>query len=69
MLEEWTKKASDVYHDVTLIADDLLAYDCLTENKTANMAWDVARYEHMLRLRQAALDAARKAWADYILVR
>lgn len=31
--------------------------------------WSDSRYEHVMKLRQAALKAARDLWADYILVR
>ncbi|NXE30705.1 GT251 galactosyltransferase, partial [Ardeotis kori] len=29
--------------------------------------WSPSRYEHVMRLRQAALEAARASWADYLL--
>ncbi|NWZ97409.1 GT251 galactosyltransferase, partial [Nesospiza acunhae] len=29
--------------------------------------WSPARYEHLMRLRQEALEAARAMWADYLL--
>ncbi|NXF65483.1 GT251 galactosyltransferase, partial [Ciccaba nigrolineata] len=31
--------------------------------------WSPSRYEHVMKLRQAALDSARASWADYLLVR
>lgn len=30
--------------------------------------WNNLRYEHVMKLRQAALDTAREIWADYLLV-
>jgi len=30
--------------------------------------WPNSRYEYVMKLKQAALDFARKRWADYILV-
>lgn len=30
--------------------------------------WSDSRYEHVMKLRQAALKSARDMWADYILV-
>lgn len=30
--------------------------------------WSPSRYEHVMRLRQEALEAARAMWADYLLV-
>lgn len=31
--------------------------------------WSPSRYEHVMKLRQAALESARANWADYLLVR
>lgn len=31
--------------------------------------WSPGRYEHVMRLRQEALEAARALWADFLLVR
>lgn len=31
--------------------------------------WPPSRYEHVMKLRQAALESARAMWADYLLVR
>lgn len=31
--------------------------------------WPPSRFNHLLKLRQAALKAARERWADYIFVR
>lgn len=31
--------------------------------------WPNSRYEYVMKLKQAALNFARKRWADYILVR
>lgn len=31
--------------------------------------WPPSRFNHVLKLRQAVLKAARERWADYILVR
>lgn len=30
--------------------------------------WNNLRYEHVMKLRQAALETAREIWADYFLV-
>lgn len=30
--------------------------------------WNNLRYEHVMKLRQAALETAREIWADYLLV-
>lgn len=31
--------------------------------------WPPSRFNHVMKLRQAALKAAKERWADYILVR
>lgn len=37
-------------------------------DETGPKHWNNLRYEHVMKLRQAALDTAREIWADYILV-
>lgn len=37
--------------------------------ETGPKHWNNLRYEHVMKLRQAALDTAREIWADYLLVR
>lgn len=36
--------------------------------ETGPKHWNNLRYEHVMKLRQAALDTAREIWADYLLV-
>lgn len=38
-------------------------------DETGPKHWNNLRYEHVMKLRQAALDTAREIWADYLLVR
>lgn len=38
-------------------------------DETGPKHWNSLRYEHVMKLRQAALDTAREIWADYLLVR
>lgn len=38
-------------------------------DETGPKHWNNQRYEHVIKLRQAALDTAREIWADYLLVR
>lgn len=37
-------------------------------DETGPKHWNNLRYEHVMKLRQAALDTAREIWADYLLV-
>lgn len=39
------------------------------EDEDGPKHWSDLRYEHVMKLRQAALDTARQMWADYFLVR
>lgn len=43
---------------------------CLSafEDEVGPKHWNNLRYEHVMKLRQAALDTAREIWADYLLV-
>lgn len=38
------------------------------EDEVGPKHWNNLRYEHVMKLRQAALDTAREIWADYLLV-
>lgn len=38
------------------------------EDESGPKHWTNLRYEHVMKLRQAALDTAREMWADYFLV-
>lgn len=37
-------------------------------DETGPKHWNNLRYEHVMKLRQAALETAREIWADYLLV-
>jgi len=45
-------------------------FACLSafEDEVGPKHWNSLRYEHVMKLRQAALDTAREIWADYFLV-
>lgn len=38
------------------------------EDEPGPKHWSNLRYEHVMKLRQAALESAREMWADYLLV-
>lgn len=38
------------------------------EDEVGPKHWNNLRYEHVMKLRQGALDTAREIWADYLLV-
>ncbi|XP_065188003.1 procollagen galactosyltransferase 1-like [Sycon ciliatum] len=67
LLTEWKRNARYLFHDIKLTVGESDAYTAVNVNGTADMDWSDERYVHVLKLRQAALEAARQAWADYIL--
>lgn len=38
------------------------------EDEAGPKDWTDVRYEHVMKLRQAALESAREMWADYFMV-
>ncbi|MBN3299594.1 GT251 galactosyltransferase, partial [Amia calva] len=65
ILREWLIKVQSLYHYVEWRPqEDPQAY----EDETGPKHWTNLRYEHVMKLRQAALDASREMWADYFLV-
>lgn len=38
------------------------------EDETGPKDWTDLRYEHVMKLRQVALESAREMWADYFMV-
>lgn len=47
----------------------LVQYICSYVDELGPKHWPESRFTHVMKLRQAALAAARAQWADYILVR
>ncbi|XP_030206643.1 procollagen galactosyltransferase 1 [Gadus morhua] len=65
LLEDWLVQVQNLYHYVEWRPQEV-PRDYGKE--TGPKHWTGARYEHVLKLRQAALDAAREIWADYFLL-
>ncbi|TNN46612.1 Procollagen galactosyltransferase 2 [Liparis tanakae] len=64
MLREWLKRAQSVYHYVEWRPmEEPKSYT----DEWGPKHWPPSRFNHVLKLRQAALKAARERWADYIL--
>ncbi|EHB05373.1 Glycosyltransferase 25 family member 1, partial [Heterocephalus glaber] len=65
VLREWLVAVKGLYHSVEWRpAEEPRSYP----DEEGPKHWSDARYEHVMKLRQAALKAARDMWADYILV-
>ncbi|XP_025903934.1 procollagen galactosyltransferase 1 [Nothoprocta perdicaria] len=64
VLREWLTRVQGLYHRVEWRPQlEPRAYP----GEEGPKHWPSARYEHLMRLRQAALEAARDMWADYLL--
>ncbi|KAL1022944.1 hypothetical protein UPYG_G00034560 [Umbra pygmaea] len=64
MLREWLKQAQDQYHYVEWRPmEEPRSYT----DEWGPKHWPPSRFNHVMKLRQAALKSARDRWADYIL--
>lgn len=64
VLREWLVAVKNLYHSVEWRpAEEPRSY----QDEEGPKHWSDARYEHVMKLRQAALKSARDMWADYIL--
>ncbi|XP_051898150.1 procollagen galactosyltransferase 1-like [Pristis pectinata] len=64
VLREWLVNVQRFYHSVEWRPkDEPKSYP----DETGPKHWPDSRYEHVMKLRQAALKSARDRWADYIL--
>uniref|UniRef100_A0A2K6B3S9 procollagen galactosyltransferase n=1 Tax=Macaca nemestrina TaxID=9545 RepID=A0A2K6B3S9_MACNE len=65
VLREWLVAVKNLYHSVEWRpAEEPRSYP----DEEGPKHWSDSRYEHVMKLRQAALKSARDMWADYILV-
>lgn len=65
ILRDWLVKVQNDYHYVEWRPDDETS---AFEDEVGPKHWNNLRYEHVMKLRQAALETAREIWADYLLV-
>ncbi|KFQ35888.1 Procollagen galactosyltransferase 2, partial [Mesitornis unicolor] len=64
ILREWLKNVQKLYHDVEWRPmEDPQSYP----EEIGPKHWPSSRFTHVMKLRQAALRAAREKWSDYIL--
>ncbi|KAM8878717.1 procollagen galactosyltransferase 1-like isoform 1-T1 [Spinachia spinachia] len=65
ILRDWLIKVQNDYHYVEWRPqEEPRAF----EDEPGPKHWSNLRYEHVMKLRQAALETAREMWADYLLV-
>ncbi|CRK88475.1 CLUMA_CG002249, isoform A [Clunio marinus] len=63
ILEVWLRRARNFYHSIHYQHDDS---EKLRRGETNMTHWPEERFLEIIRLKEDALIAARKAWADYI---
>ncbi|NXQ18384.1 GT252 galactosyltransferase, partial [Peucedramus taeniatus] len=64
ILREWLKNVQHLYHDVEWRPmEEPPSYP----EEIGPKHWPSSRFTHVMKLRQAALRAAREKWSDYIL--
>ncbi len=63
-MRKWQIRTT-TYYDVSTVSLCLSSY----AGELGPKHWPNSRYEYVMKLKQAALNFARKRWADYILVR
>ncbi|XP_033732543.1 procollagen galactosyltransferase 1-like isoform X2 [Pecten maximus] len=64
MLKQWLAVVEDEYHSV----DVNYEYDEEYADERGPCDWSDDRFTNVIKLRQAALDNARKIWADYVFM-
>ncbi|XP_034046532.1 procollagen galactosyltransferase 1 isoform X1 [Thalassophryne amazonica] len=65
MLRDWLIKVQSLYHYVEWRPKEEPRY---YHDEEGPKHWTDERYEHVMKLRQVALESAREMWADYFLV-
>ncbi|XP_072513270.1 procollagen galactosyltransferase 1 [Salminus brasiliensis] len=65
VLREWLIEVQNLYHYVEWRPQEEPSE---FEDEEGPKHWTSGRYEHVMKLRQAALETAREMWADYFLV-
>ncbi|XP_004071417.1 procollagen galactosyltransferase 1 [Oryzias latipes] len=65
VLRDWLIKVQNLYHYVEWRPqEEPRSYD----DEEGPKHWTDLRYEHVMKLRQAALESAREMWADYFML-
>jgi collagen beta-1,O-galactosyltransferase len=65
VLHTWVENVRPLYHGIDINTTNI--DDKYVDADSANH-WSTMRFKRLIDLRQAALDEARKLWADYIFV-
>ncbi|XP_076315609.1 procollagen galactosyltransferase 2 [Tachypleus tridentatus] len=65
VIKAWVTKVKKNYHKVDLVVDD--TYDSYLDEKGI-FDWSPIHFDHIMNLRENALEVARNLWADYIFM-
>uniref|UniRef100_A0A8C3G967 procollagen galactosyltransferase n=1 Tax=Cyclopterus lumpus TaxID=8103 RepID=A0A8C3G967_CYCLU len=65
MLRDWLVKMQSLYHYVEWRPKEEPEH---YQNEDGPKQWGDLRYEHVMKLRQVALESAREMWADYFML-
>ena len=66
ILETWLAKVRSSYHSIRYQFDD--SGEKMRKSETNFTHWSHERFEDIIRMKEEALDYARRSWADYVLV-
>uniref|UniRef100_A0A8C6TIT2 procollagen galactosyltransferase n=1 Tax=Neogobius melanostomus TaxID=47308 RepID=A0A8C6TIT2_9GOBI len=66
ILREWLTKVQNLYHYVEWRPKEEPQF--YEDEEDGPKQWTDQRYEHVMKLRQVALESAREMWADYFLL-
>ncbi|RZC38505.1 glycosyltransferase 25 family member, partial [Asbolus verrucosus] len=64
ILEKWIAAVKDQYH---MISREFTVNDEINPEEKGPAHWTKERFNHVINLRESALNFARKVWADYFL--
>ncbi|KAL6103085.1 colgalt1 [Pungitius sinensis] len=65
ILRDWLVKMQSLYHNVEWRPKEEPQH---YRNEDGPKQWTDLRYEHVMKLRQVAMDSAREMWADYFML-
>uniref|UniRef100_A0A8D3EAY5 procollagen galactosyltransferase n=1 Tax=Scophthalmus maximus TaxID=52904 RepID=A0A8D3EAY5_SCOMX len=65
ILRDWLVKVQNLYHNVEWRPKEVPSRYA---DDSGPKQWTDLRYEHVMKLRQVALESAREMWADYFMV-
>lgn len=66
ILETWLAKVRSSYHSIRYQFDE--SGEKMRKSETNFTHWSNERFEDIIRMKEEALDYARRSWADYVLV-